>query len=163
MSTEMVLAQLAALIIGHTSAQAAGIANVRSDGGDGNAHEVCAMSFREFDDSKRLKALKPLFPANSVTGYVNQTGGSYYEIDSRGAWLQITFSTSGLFDFYLIRRSSPVVICDDGDRLVVKGLDREDVLTIEGGNLIMGKGGPKQTFSPGPMPELLKKLSVEKP
>lgn len=150
------------LLLG-SPAFAAGVANVENDGGDGGAHEVCAMSFREFDSTKRLQELKVHYPANTVSGYVNQTHGSYYEIDSRGEWLQITFYTSGLFDLYLIKRTSPVVICDDGDKLTVKGLDREDVLKIENGNLIMGKGGPRQTFTRGPMPELLKTLSVEKP
>ena len=164
MSAKLAIALfLAATTMSSSQVSAREVYNSINDGGDGNAHEVCAMRFSEFDLTRRLQQLKPLFPANSVSGYVNQTGGSYYEIDSRGEWLRITFMTSGLFDLYLIRRSSAVVICDDGEKLTVKGLDREDKMMIDDGKLIMGKGGPKQTFSPGPMPDLLKNLSEEKP
>ena len=121
------------------------------------ADEICAESYSELDRSENLKAMKPLFSADKRIAVVNETKGSYVIIDAIDDKLTISFFTTGLFDLYPIRKDGGLKFCDDGEKLRMVGLDREDVVTLKDGGFQMGKGGPKMNFSRGEMPELLKK------
>lgn len=140
---------------------AVGIATLPDAGREGAALQTCALNFSDLGQTPGLHELIPYFEANAVTGYVNETQGSYFEVDTHDPKMVMTFMTSGLFDMYLIQRSGPIMFCDDGETVVVKGIEMEDRVTLKNGTITLGKGGPKRTFTRGAKPELLQKLHVE--
>lgn len=140
---------------------AVGIATLPDMGREGAALQTCALSFSDLNQTPHLQELVSYFEPNSVTGYVNETHGSYFEVDTRDQKMVMTFMTSGLFDMYLIQRSGPIMFCDDGETVVVKGIEMEDQVTLKNGVIVLGKVSPKRTFTRGPKPELLEKLHVE--
>lgn len=121
-------------------------------------NEICANSYRDFHLTSRLRPLTLYFEENSSTGYVNDSEGSYFEIDTRDETLTITFLTSGIWDLTLIRKNGPIEFCDDGSGLVAKGIDRVDRIWLSPGSITFGRGGPKLTFRKGRKPHLLQKL-----
>lgn len=118
----------------------------------------CAHNFEELDKTERLKTLKPLIPEVGRRGYVNKTQGSYIDITASTQNFVITFFTTGLFDLYGIRREGPLKFCDDGKKLLVIGLDREQTLYIDQTSLQFDERGPRQSFQEGPMPLALQKI-----
>lgn len=149
---------LAIALIALTEPAVAGVADFQASDVNQRPAEICATTVNQLELTARLRQLVPFFPADTVSTFVNQTRGSYFEVDTRSNQLKMMFLTSGLLDVYLIRRDGVVQFCDDGTHLSVKGLDRTEELTIAGSTLILGKGGPKQRFGAGEMPVLLKKL-----
>lgn len=121
--------------------------------------EVCATRYDEFALTPQLQAIQPYFAQNGVTGYVNETNGSYFELDTRQA-LNLTFMTSGPFDAFLIKKTGTVHFCDNGAAVIVKGLNRGDTIVVANGIIRLGGGGPKQTFHQGPKPEVLRRLEL---
>ncbi len=140
---------------------ARGIATLPDSGREGAALQTCALSFTDLNQTPNLQELISYFAPDAVVGYVNETHGSYFEVDTHDRKMVMTFMTSGLFDMYLIQRSGPIMFCDDGETVVVKGIEMEDQVTLKNGVIVLGKGGPKRTFTRGPKPELLEKLHVE--
>lgn len=140
----------------------AGVIAVSPDGQAIRPGEICAATEKQMELTARLRLLAEQFRSGAATGFVNQTRGSYFEIDLGGDQIAMTFYTSGPFDFFLIRRADMVQFCDDGSRLAVKGFKRVEEVKLEGAVLILGKGGPRQSFAVGEMPALLKKLSGRK-
>ncbi len=121
---------------------------------------VCARNVMEYNLTPRLAELQHYFGPATTTGYVNQTNGSYFEVDTRtrpDAFV-FTFMTSGFLDLNLIKQTGVVMFCDDGNKLTVVGLDRNERMTLNNGTIILGGGVPKQTFREGPKPELLRRL-----
>ncbi len=129
--------------------------------GTPRGYEICATRYDQFQLTKRLRTLQLYFDPDSVTGYVNQTQGSYFEIDTRNQAIAITFLTSGLFDLNLIRRSGAMMFCDDGQNLRAKGIDRDDQVTLLNGTITFGRGGSTLTFRRGEKPDLLRKLEED--
>lgn len=122
------------------------------------AADVCATQFSHLTQTERLSSLRTVLREGGAVGFVNLTQGSYFIVDGHGEAFRITFFTSGLFDLYPIKREGPLSFCDNGRELRVIGLGNNDRLEIQEGRLVIGSGGPKMTFSPGAMPELLVKL-----
>lgn len=137
------LATFCTLATGLTTAQAA---------------PVCARNVMEYNLTPRLSELQHYFGPATTTGYVNQTNGSYFEVDTRQNSFIFTFMTSGFLDLNLIKQTGTVMFCDDGNRLTVVGLDRNETMNLSNGTITLGNGGPKQTFREGPKPELLRRL-----
>lgn len=123
--------------------------------------EICIQNFKDIHLTENLRLLSEYFTPSSVTKYVNQTQGSYFEIDTKAVPMTITFLTSGLFDLTLIRRHGVIEFCDDGRRLVVKGIGRNDPISLSEGTITFGAGGAKLIFTRGDKPTQLRKLAGE--
>lgn len=118
---------------------------------------TCAHDSLGLEQTPRLRELKAFFGSDYV-GLVNETGGSYVVIDMLKERMTVSFYTSGLFDLVPISRTGPLEICDTGDGLVMRGIEREEALQIVQGRLVIGRGGPIKTFAKGAMPPNLAKL-----
>lgn len=140
-----------------TTAMAAVVVPVES-GREGAALQTCALSYEDLRQTARLRELLSYFQPNSISSFVNQTRGSYFEIDTTRGRLVMTFLTSGLFDMYLIERRGPIRFCDDGESLVVSGIEMKEDVTLQDGAIVLGRGGEKRTFRHGRKPELLERL-----
>ena len=123
--------------------------------------EICIHSFKDIHLTEKLSSLSEYFAPDSITKYVNQTQGSYFEVDTSAVPMTITFLTSGLFDLTLIRRHGKIEFCDDGNRLIVKGIGRNDPIILSDGMITFGSGGAKLIFSKGDKPRQLRKLAGE--
>lgn len=130
-------------------------------GGLAQATPVCAHNVLEYGLTPRLSELQHYFGPATTTGYVNQTNGSYFEIDTRPGSFTFTFMTSGLFDLNLIKQVGTIMFCDDGISLRVVGMGKNDVITLSGGTITFGAGGPKMTFREGSKPALLQRLEAQ--
>lgn len=123
----------------------------------------CAHTYGDLDRTDSLRTLKMIFPPNARVGFVNETGGSFFEIATSDAGFQLHFFTTGLMDLYGIEKKGPAHFCDDGGKTFVYGLEMEDSFIPEFDasgklrQLTMGTGGPKKTFHLGEMPAPLKK------
>lgn len=120
--------------------------------------EQCVGRYSALSRNPRLQRLRSIVPASGSRGFVNGTKGSYFVITTQDDEIRIQFFTSGLFDLYGISREGPLSFCDDGDSLYVLGLERKDLLVIQGESLQIGKGGPRMLYTPGAMPDLLQRL-----
>jgi hypothetical protein len=120
--------------------------------------EDCATRYSELGKTPRLQSMQLVLLLNSEVGYVNETRGSYFVIDTRED-MQVTFLTTALFDLYSIHRKGPLKICDDGQSLFVEGIGRRERLVLDGTKLLIGGDGPRQRYSAGPMPDHLRKLA----
>ncbi|MGE4134012.1 MAG: hypothetical protein AB7F86_20415 [Bdellovibrionales bacterium] len=121
------------------------------------ADSICATHYSELGQTARLKSVTSLFGAEDTIGLVNQTGGSFVELDSHANALTITFYTTGFLDLYPIKRDGPLEFCDDGEKLIMSGVGRTNPVVIENGRIVVGDGGPKMNFGSGPMPDLLRR------
>lgn len=147
-------------LLGGTAAEAASVVqNVEIN--ELKSPEICASRYDDLELTPRLQKLRPFFQRNGIVGFVNETGGSYFEIDSTEATFQIEFLTSGLFDLTLIRRRGPIDFCDDGVSLFARGIGRHDTLSVGVSSIVFGKGGPKLSFELGMKPTLLRTLEQD--
>lgn len=145
-------------VVTATTTAIAGVAVPVDSGREGAALQTCALSYEDLRQTARLRELLPYFQPNSISSFVNQTRGSYFEIDTTRGRLVMTFLTSGLFDMYLIERRGPIRFCDDGESLVVSGIEMKEDVTLQDGAIVLGRGGEKRTFRHGRKPELLERL-----
>jgi hypothetical protein len=120
--------------------------------------DECASRPDQLDRSPRLSNIKNLFAEKNVVGFVNETRGSYFFLDASGEKFLVKFYTSGIFDLYGIHQDHVVSFCDDGQELSMDGLGRKEKVKVFGNHITLGAGGPRKSFAPGEMPELLKKL-----
>ncbi len=122
---------------------------------------VCASRPVELRVATHLNLLREIFPENSVVGFVNETSGSYFEVenssDQRGDMgsYSLTFYTSGFLDLYGVMRSGPAKFCFDSAGLSVHSMGQIQKIEIQGAKLVLGDGGPRKTFSRGVMPSKL--------
>jgi hypothetical protein len=121
--------------------------------------EICAVRYQELDKTPSLQGLRAFFPENTISGFVNETAGSYFELSTLRSEFELTFFTTGFLSMYLIRRGGAVQFCDVNGVVEVRGLDRGETLVPSGERLIMGGGGPRKTFSPGAMPLALREAA----
>ncbi len=121
------------------------------------ASPVCASRFADFDKSPQLKQLQAVVPPLGLKGFVNGTQGSYFFLQTTEDGIQMTFLTTGLFDFYGIRREGPIQFCDLEGKIFVMGLGYEEEISVFNSIIQLGGGTPRQTFREGPVPDLLKR------
>ena len=120
--------------------------------------ELCASKPSELDQSDRLKTVKTLFVTGVRVGMVNESKGSFVVLESSENQITMVYYTSGLFQLYGMKRDGPLKFCDTGSSLRMIGLGQDVEVKIGDGKLIADDGGPKRTFSPGPVPDLLQRL-----
>jgi hypothetical protein len=133
------------------------LAVVRVNAGD----SVCASRPEELRANSELLKLQDYFPEHSVSGYVNETAGSYFEVtvtNPSDAKYILTFYTSGFLDLYGVMRSGPAKFCVDDGELTVHSMGQAQKIRFQAERLLLGEGGPRKSFTRGTMPPKLVKL-----
>jgi hypothetical protein len=130
------------------------------DSGGGEL-EICVQDFKNIHLSDRLLKLTSYFDAGAITKYVNETQGSFIEIDTATVPMTIRFTTSGLLDLTIIHREGNLQFCDDGEKLLVKALGRKDSITLKNSSIVFGSGGGRLSFRRGDKPKQLRQLAGE--
>lgn len=122
------------------------------------AGDICASTYQELEQTENLKAVKNLIPLVGKNGFVNQTKGSYFFLESFADKIEITFLTTGLFDLYGIKRQGALKFCDRNGVLRVEGINKNLTIKLTSQGLQFGDGGPREVFDRGPIPEALRKI-----
>lgn len=117
----------------------------------------CTSLYSGLSKTARLRAVREFFPDNGEVGLVNETKGSFVTMGSREDKLFMIFYTTGLFDLYPVKREGPLEFCDDGEKLHMISLGRDEELRVSPRKMDVGAGGPKLNFIVGEMPEFLRR------
>lgn len=120
--------------------------------------EICAKHYLDLNQTEKLKTVYSVLSLKGSRGFVNGTEGSYLTIENQGDAIWIELFSSGLFDLIRIYVRDSVEICDNEGELFLIGMRRRERLRIEDGKIILGRGRPRETFSPGRAPASLQEL-----
>ncbi len=118
---------------------------------------ICATQYSELDKTDALRSLRMMIPQSGHRGFVNGTQGSYFFLRTTESSFQITFLTTGLFDFYGVRRVGEVHFCEIDGKVYIYGLGKEQEIFVDSYTIQLGERTPRQVFQIGPVPELLKR------
>ena len=120
--------------------------------------EICATGSLGMKQTPALEKFHQYLDADHV-GLVNETQGSYVVLDFLSSKkMTVSFYTSGLFALMPVKREGPVEFCDLDGELRMRGIERDQLIKIVDGKLVIDEGGPKKTFVKGAMPAKLATL-----
>ena len=122
------------------------------------AAPTCASTRLELFKTTRLQQLLTFFDIDGRMRLLNQTRGTYVEVEPTEQGLSLTLYTTGFMGLFAIKRTSLVSFCDDGQGLIVEAKDFKDKVSVENEKLVVGQGGDRQTFGKGQAPEALARL-----
>lgn len=127
--------------------------------------QVCVDGPADLATQSELSVLKDYFPASTKVGYINETAGSYFEVEAAPGTIEgeretysLTFYTSGLLDLFGVVRSGPAKFCVIESRMTVQSMGQMQSIRVVEGKIVLGEGGPRKTFSRGEMPPKLVRL-----
>jgi hypothetical protein len=129
--------------------------------------EICLSSLAQIDSNpesaKMFSSFVSLFDSRGRIGILNETKGTFVQIEARSGEMIATLYSSTFFDLYAVRKESKILVCaeqqKDGKegRMSIEAFGRKENLKIEGAHILVGSGGPKYTFDVGVItPQLAK-------